>query len=93
MPPDIDKGTGNVMLLLEGVREELQRAVFAYGYLSAFAMILLLSNGIKLPGRLLLAAAQTRSAADPCVGAALGSMSQHDPAGSALHLKERAGSC
>lgn len=92
MPPDIDKGTGNVMLLLEGVREELQRAVFAYGYLSAFAMILL-SNGIKLPGRLLLAAVQTRSVADPCIGAALGSMSRRDPAGSALHLKERAGSC
>lgn len=64
VPPDTDKGTGNVTSLLEGGREELQRAVFAYDYLSAFAMILF-SNSIKLPGRQLLAAAQTCSAADP----------------------------
>lgn len=49
VPPGRDKGTGNVILLLEGVREELPRAVFARGYLSAFAMILC-SNGTELLG-------------------------------------------
>lgn len=48
-PPGRDKGTGNVILLLEGVKEELQRAVLAHGYLSAFAMILC-SNGTELLG-------------------------------------------
>lgn len=81
------------MLLLEGVREELQRAVFAHGYLSAFAVILF-SNGIKLPRRQLLAVMQTHSVADPWVGAALFSFSCHssDPARSAVHRKECAGS-
>lgn len=90
----IDKDTGNVMLLLEGVREELQRAVFAHGYLSAFAMILF-SNGVKVPGRQLLAAMQTCSIADPWVGAAAFSFPCHssDPAMSAAHPKECAGSC
>lgn len=81
-------------MLLEGVKEELQRAVFARGYLSAFAMILL-SKGIKIPGRQLLAAMQTHSAANPWVGAALFSFPCHssDPARSAAHPKECAGSC
>lgn len=94
VPPDIDKGAGNVMLLLEGVREELQRAVFARGYLSAFARILF-SKGIELPRRQLLAAMQTRSIADPWVGAALFSFPCHssDPARSAARPKECAGSC
>ena len=94
VPPGVDEGTGNVLLLLEGAREELQRAVFACGCLSAFAMILF-SNGIKLPGRQLLAATQTRSAADPWVGAALFSLPRRssDPARSAAHPEEHAGSC
>lgn len=78
------------MLLLEGVREELQRAVFAPGYLSAFAMILF-SNGTKLPGRQLLAATQTRSVADPWVGAALFSFPCHsrDPASALAPVSSR----
>lgn len=49
VPPGRDQGTGNVILLLEGVREELRRAVLARGHLSAFAMILC-SNGTELLG-------------------------------------------
>lgn len=46
MPPGRAQGTGNVTLLLEGVREELQRALLARGCLCAFAMILC-SNGTE----------------------------------------------
>lgn len=94
MPPDVDKHTGNVMLLLEGVRGELRRAVFAHGCLSAFAMILLL-NGTKAPWESAAGSSTDMFSCRPLgrCSPCLGSMSQHDPAGSALHLMERAGSC
>lgn len=93
MPPATDKGTVNVMLLLEGLREELQRAVCAHGCSSASAMILF-SNGIKVPGRQLLAALPTCPAAAQGLHAGCCPWPWHssDPAGAALHpLSSRRG--